>query len=355
MARSSGIGDAVISIIFIWGIAKFVSDVFKIGFGWGLGAVIGVYVCGVLLVLGAGSLSASIKRNKRCAHGVRRGKDGGCQDCVADEERRNADWKARQAVQEQKNAIKKNAAALRASELNTLRRRWLSRSELYLQMTSQQFEDAVAVLFRELGYQVKQTPYSNDRGKDAIALKDGKKYLIECKRYDANNTIGRRDLQVFVAAMKEENAHGGFYINTGRFANTVAEYAEQNQIDIYDGTTFPTLVNSAFPVKEDVSSASVMCAECGDVLRLPIGEVPTAGKCANGHSVTNDITTTRVASARFACLPVISGPPSRPALVCDQCGSTMRLVNGWRGKFWGCSKYPKCKSTKRYKGPGVGT
>jgi restriction endonuclease Mrr len=37
--------------------------------------------------------------------------------------------------------------------------------------------------------------------------------------------------------MKEEKAEAGFYINTGWFAKTAVEYAEQNQIDLYDGST----------------------------------------------------------------------------------------------------------------------
>jgi len=153
-------------------------------------------------------------------------------------------------------------------------------------MDSKQFEDAVAALFCQLGYEVKQTPYSNDRGKDAIARKDGKKYLIECKRYGADNTIGRRDLQIFVAAMKEENADAGFYINTGRFAKTAIEYAAKENIDLYDSERFPVLVNAAFPVREDISRVKVMCLECGTTLTLPVGETPTSGTCENGHAVT---------------------------------------------------------------------
>jgi ssDNA-binding Zn-finger/Zn-ribbon topoisomerase 1 len=177
-------------------------------------------------------------------------------------------------------------------------------------------------------------------------LKDGKKYLIECKRYSADNTIGRRDLQIFVAAMKEENAEAGFYINTGRFAKTAKEYAAQNQINLYDAERFPTLVNAAFPIREEISIAKVMCPECGAVLVLPVGDVPTSGVCENGHAVTNDITIAILLNSPVTQLRILS-PPSLPDIICERCNSRMRLVNGRRGKFWGCSQYPKCKSTKR--------
>lgn len=352
MARNRNIGSEIGgwlgSIAIVFAIASWVSDYFKISLLFSIGIVIGGFVSLGLVGTGVSSIATSIKRNKRCAHGIRRGKDGGCKECIADEERQQAEWKASHATYERQKALKKEAAALRNSELHALTRRWLSRSEAYLQMDAKQFEGAVATLFRQLGYEVKQTPYSNDRGKDAIARKDGKKYLIECKRYGADNTIGRRDLQIFVAAMKEENADRGFYINTGRFARTAAAYAAQNQIDLYDAENFPVLVNAAFPVREDISNIKVMCLECGVVLTLPVGEASTSGVCDNGHTVSNDITLARLLTTSFAPLPAMSGPPTPPDVICDRCKSKMRLVNGRRGKFWGCSKYPKCSFRKRY-------
>lgn len=361
MARDSDIGSKlgqlVGNLVVVGVITVAISDGFHISKPLAFGILVGIYLS--LLAIGQAviTVQAAIKRNKRCAHGVRRGKDGGCEECTlmeeqqrAVEKRREAEWAVSHALHERLKTIKREAAALRNSELHDLTNKWLSKSELYLQMTPQRFEDAIAALFRQLGYEVKQTPYSNDRGKDAIARKDGKTYLIECKRYGADMTIGRRDLQIFVAAMKEENADAGFYINTGRFAKTAIEYAAQNQIELYDAKRFPVLVNAAFPNKEELSSAKVSCLECGVVLILPVGETPTSGLCENGHTVTNDITIARLLTAPFAPLPTMSGPPMLPDVVCDRCKANMRIVNGRRGRFWGCSHYPKCKFTKRYQG-----
>jgi HJR/Mrr/RecB family endonuclease len=307
----------------------------------------------VLAILSWGTIKTAIGRRKRCVHGVRSGKDGGCKECGLEEERcqleeqrqlaaRLAALKAEQALQRLKKEIKEKARLLQDSELKMLRKRWLSRAELYFEMAPEQFENAVAELFRQLGYQVTQTPYSNDRGKDAIARKDGKKYLIECKRYAPENTIGRRDLQILVAAMKEENAEGGFYVNTGRFASTAPAYAAQNQIELYDRANLPALVNSAFPVREDISSASAMCLECGAVTSLPVGDAPSLGNCANGHQVTNSITTELICRSSSVS---VNG--------CPKCGSQMRLKHGWRGTFWGCSKYPACRGTREFETSSV--
>jgi hypothetical protein len=83
-----------------------------------------------LLAIGVESIAATVNRNKRCSRGVRRGKYGGCTDCIAEKER----LKASQAVYARKRAIKKEATALRNAELRDLTTRLLSKSELYRQM-----------------------------------------------------------------------------------------------------------------------------------------------------------------------------------------------------------------------------
>lgn len=327
----------------------YVSGKYRLGLG-GFGLIFFGVPLGVLLVikgfvwLGLGCLAVADAvegflraRWKRCSHGIRRGESGRCQSCRADAERREegrlAEQNAYQAELRRRNAIAERANLLRASELHSIREKWLSRSEVYSEMDSRQFENAIAELFRALGYTVTQTPYSNDRGKDGIALKDGKKYLIECKRYNASNTIGRRDLQIFVAAMKEENAHGGFYINTGRFARTAEDYAAQNQIELYDRERLPGLVGRAYTRMDDLT-VSAMCLECGDVKQLSVASV--TGTCGNGHQIRNDLTAEILRRLSFA-----------PESVCDRCGSEMRLEENRYGRFWQCSRFPDCRARKR--------
>lgn len=82
-------------------------------------------------------------------------------------------------------------------------------------MSPRQFEDAIAELFKRLGYKVRQTPYSSDGGKDAVAWKDNKKVLIECKRFAINRSVGRRDIQILHSAIVDAKAEEGFYVTTG--------------------------------------------------------------------------------------------------------------------------------------------
>jgi hypothetical protein len=300
-----------------------------------LGIFIGAVFVGYVLLSGAASALKWLKGHKACQHGIRAGARGGCQICLAEADRIENERKAQAAERARRHAISDSAMRLRGMEIERLSRAWLSHIEAYLQMDPQPFECAIAELFRRLGYEVVQTPFSNDGGKDAIAKKAGKKYLIECKRYAPNNSIGRRDVQVFVAAMQDEKADGGFYVNTGIFTRTATEYAAKNRIDLYDRFALPHLVNQAYPVSTDASSASVMCLECGAVTSMPVLDHPVTGVCSNGHSVSSKIVKADFRIASSSDVPY-----------CDRCGSPMRMVSGRRGRFWGCSRYPACRTSK---------
>jgi HJR/Mrr/RecB family endonuclease len=86
-------------------------------------------------------------------------------------------------VQAEQNRIRVEAANLRESEASRLRTLIrLTLAELR-ELSPSHFEDEMARMFERLGYLVQQTPYVNDRGRDAILQKDGDKFLLECKRY----------------------------------------------------------------------------------------------------------------------------------------------------------------------------
>jgi DNA topoisomerase I len=41
--------------------------------------------------------------------------------------------------------------------------------------------------------------------------------------------------------------------------------------------------------------------------------------------------------------------PEKTDEKCPKCGSPMTVKNGKRGRFYGCTKYPECRGTKDYK------
>jgi HJR/Mrr/RecB family endonuclease len=148
---------------------------------------------------------------------------------------------------------KKEWEKLRRAEIKRLSQARLSSSETYFAMEPRQFEDSVMRVFRKLGYKVNQTVYVADGGKDAIAWKGKKKYVIECKRYGTRSSTGRRDLQILLAAMHDVEADGAIFVTTGRLTTPAMTYAKDNDIECYDKDSFPNLINHAYGSDEDYS------------------------------------------------------------------------------------------------------
>jgi ssDNA-binding Zn-finger/Zn-ribbon topoisomerase 1 len=188
-----------------------------------------------------------------------------------------------------------------------------------------------------MGYEVAQTPYSNDKGKDIILWKDGKKYLVECKKYSAANTIGREPLQKFFAAIIEEGAELGYFVTTSDYKPTAVSYARDiKKIELINCTILTSMMSAVFPERMGASEISIMCGECGDIVLFQNNAAENA-LCHNGHFVKNDFD--------FAML---SGKYLTDAKRCKKCGRKMRIVTGYRGKFLGCRGYPNCRSTQKY-------
>jgi hypothetical protein len=278
------------------------------------------------------SIEEFLKDRERCIHGIRKGDMRLCEACAAEKAIRDAKWKTETERQEFKKKLFAESRALRSAEIERLSKHWLATSDSYFSMGPFVFEDAIARLFGALGYEVKQTPYSNDGGKDAILRKDGKKYVVECKRYDRGRTTGRRDLQVLLAAMHDEGADGAFFVTTGQFARTAIEYARENDIKIYDGDHLPILINQAFTSDSPLPKALVMCERCGEVVHFDIfSGILSDQVCSKLHVVICNLKLSDLTVATTLGIPV-----------CPNHRLPMLLVEKRWGKFWACPRYPRC-------------
>lgn len=100
-------------------------------------------------------------------------------------------------------------------------------------LTWQEFEDFVATLFRNLGYQnVRLTPRAGDEGKDIVMewadpLRETRRLYVECKHWQAVS-VGRREVQVLHSAvMANPEVDEGIIVTTGSFSNGAIDYAKQ--------------------------------------------------------------------------------------------------------------------------------
>ena len=161
-----------------------------------------VYFLGVTLWEKATDIYAESKRKSEpCRHGVKGGATVlKCEICKSEfEDARIANEKEK-VENERLNKLANEADNYRIKEIVRLSTdRLTSLNHLY-SLSPQDFEKAIAIMYKSLGYKIRLTPFTNDRGKDLIMTKGGKKYVVECKRYGKDKKIGRPALQKFFAA-----------------------------------------------------------------------------------------------------------------------------------------------------------
>jgi restriction system protein len=116
-----------------------------------------------------------------------------------------------------------------------------------IQSMSPKFLELVVLkLLRAMGYGDSETSIEHlggpgDEGVDGVINQDSlglQRIYVQAKRYKAENTIGRPDLQKFVGALSGKVSIGGVFITTSSFSNEAKEYANTNnsqRIILIDG------------------------------------------------------------------------------------------------------------------------
>jgi hypothetical protein len=231
-----------------------------------------------------------------CAHGVSGPfAQAHCPKCA--DERRAEEERVRRAAEAAAEAARRAAEAdQRRREIAASAKRLKSEEALRFEqaivpsiaelrrLSPQQFEDTIASMFERLGYAVRQTPYSNDYGRDAILMKDGEKFLLECKKYAEDGLSGRPDLQKFHSAIISDKAKRGFFVTSGRFTSGAMEFAATAPIDLIDAHELLRLMFKSLNGASQDDSYSSKCLECGDVVKHHIRS-PTIAMCRNSHEV----------------------------------------------------------------------
>jgi restriction system protein len=160
-------------------------------------------------------------------------------------------------------------------------------------MHPSEFEDYISDLYSRLGYKTESVGGSYDGGVDVIAIKDGVKYYIQCKKY-ITRQAGVGDVRDFAGALMDKLSKGkGIFITTNIFTTEAEKYAEYKPIELIDGDKLLRLIKQVGMDKEAVE-------------------------------IKND-------------------------LQCPVCGGTLTERSSKYGKFFGCSNYPNCKYTNNIK------
>lgn len=95
-------------------------------------------------------------------------------------------------------------------------------------LSPRQFEELVAELLHQQGYEVALTPPSRDGGFDMYAArKDGLgefMYLVECKRYSQERPVGVDIVRALYGVVEKQEASAGVLVTTSRFTKGAAEF-----------------------------------------------------------------------------------------------------------------------------------
>lgn len=173
----------------------------------------------------------------------------------------------------------------------------------------QDFELLVGEHFRRQGYSVEETAGGADGGIDLIVFKNGEKYLVQCKQWKAYK-VGVKIVRELLGVMVGVGAAGGFVVTSGEFTRDAISFANANRIELLDGKVLRRMMMVQTGQKDSVANSSTR-----QVLEP-----------------SNSIQKSAV---------------SQPN--CPKCGNSMVLRVAKRGnkvgeKFWGCSKYPSCRT-----------
>ena len=161
-------------------------------------------------------------------------------------------------------------------------------------MSWQQFEMLVGEHFRKEGYRVEEVGGGGaDGGVDLILYKNDKKYLVQCKQWKAYK-VGVKPVRELLGVMVGSAAAGGIVVTSGEFSKDAVNFARENNIQLINGVELHQIIRSA---------------------QQAVSPMP---------------------------------PPKYP--VCPKCGSSMVKRTAKKGmrageQFWGCSRFPACRST----------
>lgn len=176
-------------------------------------------------------------------------------------------------------------------------------------MDWREFEMLLAAGFRQRGFQVRERGGAGaDGGVDLVLVRGGERFLVQCKHWRAN-AVGVEVVRELYGVMVAAGAAGGYVVTSGTFTRPARDFASGRNIELVDGSDLLPLLRTA-------SVRAVNHAE-------PISKAP-----------------------ELADAPLPTAAPE-----CPECGTAMVLRTAKRGKsarsrFWGCSRYPRCRGTR---------
>lgn len=101
-------------------------------------------------------------------------------------------------------------------------------------LSPEQFERWCETRLKEAGYRTWLVGGQADHGIDLEAERDGRKVVVQCKRYAGARVVGEPQLRDLYGAMHAHNAAGAILITAGSFSSAARAWASGKPIELWD-------------------------------------------------------------------------------------------------------------------------
>lgn len=109
-------------------------------------------------------------------------------------------------------------------------------------LTGQEFEFFLEILFNDLGYKAIRTSQSGDFGADLIISKDNRKTAIQAKRYKSK--VGIRAIQEVSSSKKYYKVNSTAVVTTNYFTEAAIKLAKINDVTLIDRDVLVKLIST---------------------------------------------------------------------------------------------------------------
>lgn len=161
-----------------------------------------------------------------------------------------------------------------------------------------EFEYLISEAYKRKGFSVSENMAAGpDGGIDLVLFKEGEKTLIQCKNWKASN-IGVSVIRELFGVVTAEGASKGIIVCSGNYTKDAIDFAKKTDIELVTGTALARMIAGVQKKQlcSEISNINSSCPVCGSHM---VHRVAKKGKYA-GES------------------------------------------------FLGCSRYPKCRGTRKY-------
>jgi restriction system protein len=241
------------------------------------------------------------RKREPCPHGVKGAKlepslCAQCQRLLAEGWQRETD--AREGARFADEARKEQRRAEEAERRLEFARK-LSSLGFLQTLEPMTFQRLIWLAYEKAGYVVQETPGGPDGGVDGFLERDGRRLVLQCKRFRSD--VSEPIVRDLFGTAQHHRADGAVLVTTGRISGPARSFCEGKNIELLDGEALLILLETA-RITADLVPESFVATEIPAALR------------------------------NVAC--------------CPRCGGDLRHRLGRRGPFIGCSNFPTCRYTR---------